>query len=275
VDLFKKVDAWLGGARADGGGLLIPGAKADRDCDLLLTADDVRLRLDDEQARLEYEAFDPSVNGRDVIAGVGPDLQGDLWCFGPWSLDHRGHEFGAAVLVSGSCAEAADGLVARVNGWRDRFSRGFADGTALPLSRSSLRGWAYAPRGLVVVLCALLRERPEWRSCLADRERVERLAADITARRYPPKQVSRGLRQRTWEMAQAMQTLGYQHEWYGRPLPGDRIADPDEIVPAVLEKIRASPYAQGLDVDSDDVRAFANKYYLNVDPWPFAALVEN
>lgn len=272
MGLFDGVSKWLAGARAENG-LLIPGRPEGRACDLLLTAENVRLVAPDGLgATLSWSTLLYVPRPREVTTGTTKS-SGDVWYFGPWMVDDEGQESGAAVLVSGSCADATDELRQSLTTLWTRFSRILSSGTAVPLYTPNFeRAWNDHV-SMLAVLCGVLRGREEWRARLGDPQRVQRLASDMSARRYKPKRTSHGLRQRTWEMAQAMQTLGYTHEWDGRPLPTEQLADLEEIVPAVLEKIRASPYARGLDVNEDDVRAFANKYYF-VDPWPFAALAD-
>ena len=83
-----------------------------------------------------------------------------------------------------------------------------------------------------------------------------------------------GGKRKTVEILNAMRSLGYEHRFGGRPLPDDDLESIDDIVPRVVDKVRANPYAQGVEVSEDDVRDVVRSTYTSVTPWPFGALLD-
>src|ERR1700712_2650273 len=104
----SEVGRWPAGARADDGGLLIPGVPARRACDLVLTAGRVLVRADDEVAELSWADV---ADRPDALTneGVAPNrLDGDRWRPGPWT-QQKGSS-GAALWVGGACAEVTEAV---------------------------------------------------------------------------------------------------------------------------------------------------------------------
>lgn len=122
------------------------------------------------------------------------------------------------------------------------------------------------------VLCSLLRDREDWRARPDDPARVQRLAADLTARQHLVVS-SHSVRRSTLLVLNALRALGHEHEIGGRPLPGWRAPNPDQLVSDVLAHVRSDPYATGAHVEANDVRAVVERYYTDVETGPFAALV--
>lgn len=79
------------------------------------------------------------------------------------------------------------------------------------------------------------------------------------------------LRDRT-DVRVALELLGYRHS-HGRPIPGDPMPAADEVLDAVLAALAANPYRRGRQTPRADVDAAVRAYYLDVEPWPFSALV--
>ena len=76
---------------------------------------------------------------------------------------------------------------------------------------------------------------------------------------------------RRMETLIALQLSGYEHRLAGRPLPDDPPLKDEVVVAAVLQRLRANHYA--LPPDEAQVSALVHQQYLDVEPWPFAALM--
>lgn len=133
---------------------------------------------------------------------------------------------------------------------------------------------ADADRSAIGVLCSTLAKRPPWQARLGDPDRVRRLIADVVSQRHDPLPFRMGARRQTTEVLTALHLLGFEHRLRGRPLPDDPIPPLDELVPKVLAKIHANPYAQDVHLDEATVRDLVDRHYVSITPWPFAALAD-
>jgi hypothetical protein len=119
-------------------------------------------------------------------------------------------------------------------------------------------------------LCTLLAERPPLRTLLAESDRMTRLAADLLQHTLGPTATT-AVRSTTAVVIAALHALGYQHNLFDRPLPADRFDERADIIAKVMQRIAANPYG-ALEVSAERVGELVDRYYLAVQPWPFAAL---
>lgn len=186
-----------------------------------------------------------------------------------------GGPIGVGVHLRGRYVEASVDLRAATHSLRNRLNRFMQGGVVVPLCGVVHVSWAVdRDRVAIEVLCALLVHRPELRARLEDGSRIGRLIEDLRTTSLQPVPHRIGVRRATTEILTAMRLLGYEHAFYGRPVPGDPLPESDEVVVRVLDRVRSSPYATGVDVDARQVRAVVEHNYLNVEPWPVQALTE-
>ncbi len=127
---------------------------------------------------------------------------------------------------------------------------------------------------VLLALPRVLRARPELRAALDDAATVTRLANEIAQWRpaLQPHELG-GMRRGTIEVQTAMRSLGYVHA-LGRPLPGDHLPGLDDTVTATRRALDANPYARPELVDEDELRHIVRRDFLDIEPFPFVALVE-
>ncbi|MBU4216119.1 MAG: hypothetical protein KJ792_15895 [Actinobacteria bacterium] len=247
------------------GGFLVPGRPAHKACDLVLTADGVRLRADELEIALRYE--DHRVGGDQSVA-AGPDV----WYLRPWTATRGGDPIGVAVEGHGGYERGVAALRARTRTAFNRFTSRSVDGAVAPLYPApTISAAVDADRVVVSVLCRTLALRPTWRAALGDPAAVTALLRDVDTKDRRPRPEVTGLRRRTVETLITMRLLGYVHRLAGRPLPDVPLPPDDEVVAAVLNRLIANPTA--LRPDPDTVAALVHRYYLDVPPWPFDSLM--
>jgi hypothetical protein len=126
-------------------------------------------------------------------------------------------------------------------------------------------------RATLAALASVLAARPELRRALSDPTRAARLATDLANGMLPdPPTARRGSPDRA-RIEHALHTVGGFHR-YGRPLPGAAMPSLGEIVALVQSRLRAGPDGEH-GVDDRQIVKLARKQYLDVQPWPFAALL--
>lgn len=267
------VDDWLGGARFEGGALLIPGRPSSQAADLVFTPDRVEVRWQRLAVDLPWDRFDrwPAADR----SGGGWGVVGNKARKGPRGGDPPQ---GAAIRVTGELRERTTDVVNRLpRGWPPvlyRTLRSLRESDLLALNaRRGTDERDQASRSTVAVLAAILAARPELRRRLADRERMRRLAVDLSAHAcvYADPGPPDGIRRQTMEIGTAMRALGFRHP-FGRPIPGDPLLPLDDAVAHVVGYIAANPHAAGVEIDRERVRIFVDRRYLGVPPWPFEAL---
>ena len=257
-----RLGPWLRGAQAGRGGIVIPGS---RHC--------ASLRLEPEQASLVFGDLEVPL----PWSGYGrsdPSSPGSSWAFGPLDASRGGHPIGIALVATGPLREAVEPIAAMTR-------RKLLPATAVTGRPRDIALW-WAQVGtpttsgdlwLALVLCQLLVDRPDARARLADADRVDRLLHDLAHHRHDVRQNPvAGFLRTTLEIHVAMHLLGYEYRLGGRPVPGDPIRTTDEIVADVLRKLRANPYVQDLHIEESQVRRIVEHDYVDVEPWPFAAL---
>ncbi|MCA1726416.1 MAG: hypothetical protein LC722_01800 [Actinobacteria bacterium] len=180
-----------------------------------------------------------------------------------------------AIEVGGRYVERTELIRSHASRWRLKAARWKLPDPAIPLCAIvQVHPGEAAERENVQLLCALLAEVPALRPRLTDPGRAERLVEDLQTDRFRPGPYRMGTMRETTEILVALRLAGYEHRLGGRPLPGESLPSAEEIVPRVIERISANPYAQGVRVDRQHVRDVVLKNYLDVDPWPIRALTD-
>lgn len=258
---------WVSGATAGDGGLVLPGYPAYRFvADLVLGADQVMVRVGTTSAALDWD--DCTAQHRRSRP------ENDWWMVGPWRTRGRG-PIGIDFIVRGRYVELTEPVWAGPTSWRTLAPAAMGQ-ASIPLFTGTrwYRPTVEAQWATVDVLCALLADTPELREPLRDPQRVARLAADLAAGPLPPTPlVMMRARRSTTEVLSALRSLDYPHRYGGRPLPGEALPPLDDMVEQVMAELRASPYAAAVSVDPGHARDVIQRFYLDVQPWPFGALV--
>ncbi len=145
----------------------------------------------------------------------------------------------------------------------------------IPLSvRRYERGEYVDATAVVGHLAWVLRDRPELRTRLADRAVTHVLAADLRragtlAGLQPPTPVSVD----QMNVRIAMRACGFHHR-FGRPLTTDEVRPLDEVVDPVMERLAAAWDPRVRRLGRSWVEEVARVAYVDVEPWPFSALVQ-
>jgi hypothetical protein len=185
--------------------------------------------------------------------------------------------FGIAIQVSGVHADRAEELRKRLPlTWRERWGHeSDFTGFALPVVRTE-RVWESSDRErqLLTVLASLLKVRRDFRDRLADRERVEQLAIDLVAP-GPTRAVEfNPVRRDATDISVAMRDAGLTHR-FGRPLGNETYRPLDELVAEVKHRLEQNPHRAHRTNDEAQIARLIREHYLDVEPWPFAALVRD
>lgn len=241
----------------------MPGDPQQRAADLLVGRDAIAVVKGDVRAELNWDDHAPQANGQ---------VQG--WAIDSWSSG-RGGPIGIGLSVSGRYVESTVLVRKAATTFLNRLNRFLQSGAVVPLCAiGRISRGVDADRDAIAALCALLTERPTARNGLADERVVTRLVQDLVSQPHDAVPFKMGSRRRTVEILNSMRGLGYEHQFAGRPLPGDEVDAIETIVPRVLDRIGSNPYAQGVDVSEDDVRDVVRAHYTSVTPWPFGALLD-
>lgn len=256
------MDDWLGGARSDPRGLLIPGCPQGEAIDLLLTPDGAELHYQASRVALPWNRLQ---SGWNVTANR------------PGTRSHQ--PYGSAVAVGGDLrpgASAMHSVLPRhsLRGVSNlRALRRLRDADTMPLdvaTQATRRDRAC--RDTVHALAWVLATNPAVRGRLADGGRTARLAIDLANGAVEKAWTEiYGFRRQTIEIETAMRALRFEHR-YGRPIPGDRLPTADDAVHQILHAISLNQHAVGVDIDHERVRNLVGRCYLDVQPWPFQAL---
>ena len=262
------------------GGLRIASAREQRTASLALRAD---------AAQVSYPKCEPVAlpwdrRGKvhDPYGAEWPDEKGiDGWLITSCAV---GNGFGGiAVEVTGHLRSASHEILDMTwTRWR-RIRHAFSEGppmsslvpVVMPPPRFA-RG-ASGDLGNLGMLTTLLAGDARYRRRLEDPERMARLAHDLTrstASAWPPVSPG-GVRRDTIDVLVALQSAGFVHRYGGRPLSGDRRAAPDTVLAGVRQSLASNPYRKGRAmVDDATIVRIAKRVYFDVEPWPFAALVD-
>jgi hypothetical protein len=141
----------------------------------------------------------------------------------------------------------------------------------VPLQYCLVQPFALRRLDTLRALAELMRHEPDRRAALDDATTVRTLAEDLDLSSLARPTALTGLRRSMVEIHAAMQRCGIVHR-YLRPVPWDRLLPLDEAVGRIRAALDASPYAHDLDFDDERIADTVRKDYLDVEPWPFAAL---
>jgi hypothetical protein len=249
---------WLQAARPIDGGLFVPGRSKRRGCDLLLTPEGVRVSANEIVTDLPYEHW----------AAGDPDM----WVIVPWAYTRGGGDIGVALHGTGRYAAPIAALRKRRRSWIGALTRQGVRRDVAPLVAAHVVNFRTdADSDALSVLCWVLAHRPDWRPQLADPQRVTEFLHDLSTQGHGRLVEKTGLRRRSMETFIVMKKLGYEHLIGGRPLPDESRPDGDVVVQAVLEGLSDNRYA--LPPVRETVSELVHRHYLDVTPWPFAALL--
>jgi hypothetical protein len=193
----------------------------------------------------------------------------DYWSLKWWYLS-RGGVYGLAVHAGGTfddrLVQALGKSVSRRSG---RLNPWTSTGHAVPIMRV---GRVRAHRETLEILCELLSKRSELRMRLGDRSRVTQLAADLADRSVLAPIDRTGRRRDEIEIIVAMRQSGLVYP-FGRPLGDEHSHDIEAMVRMVQERLDASPYRKDRRTDQHTITRVLRRDYVDVTPWPLAALV--
>ena len=253
-----SVSAWMQAARPVDGGLIVPGRRRGRACDIMLTPAGMRISADEVVVDLPYEHY------------AAPDL--DQWAITGWVATRGGAPIGIAVLGAGRYAAPIAQLYTSRRTWTSIVSRLGNSPKDAPLDAAGVvSGRTDADRSALDVLCRVLARRPDWRPQLANPTRTTQFLHDMALQDHRPITQAHGVRRRTLETLTVMRRLGFVHPLQGRPLPDESRPAASGVVQAVVDGLSANRYA--LPPDEAHARALVHRHYLDVVPWPFAALL--
>ncbi|MGY4645302.1 hypothetical protein [Cellulomonas sp. URHB0016] len=252
-----SLSVWMRPARAADGGLLVPGTPTGRGCDLLLAPAGARVTMGDVRIELPYEEYGDPDHG---------------WLITRWSSTRGGDQIGAAIGGTGTHLGDIAALRAGRSTAVTAFNAVSTTRDRAPLFASSfVRPGVEADTDAMGVLCRTLALRPTWRPQLADPHRVAAFLHDLATREHEALDSRTGVRRRTVETCVAMVQLGLAHPLQGRPLPDQALPPEDEVVDRVTRKVANNRYA--LRADEATIRAIVKRNYLDIEPWPFWALM--
>jgi hypothetical protein len=245
---------WFATAEWRDGGLWLPGRPTRHSADLLLRPDGVELRRGDAVCRLSWVGY----------------ARGD------WVVTHHTayrNPSGVAVVLPDPVEAGAAAVWARTRTVRNRVrSVNAPSGWVIPLSTRVSDGWAgLAERDTLTALVTLLATAEKARARLTDPDTVAALIADMATGAFAAREECVGGRRTTFEILGALRRLGYRHRNGGRPVPG-WTADVETVVADVRRSLAANRYVRGLHFPEERIRAKVLREYINVKPWPFAAL---
>jgi hypothetical protein len=207
-----------------------------------------------------------------------PDVTGlspaDSWEIAPW-LQGRSGSDGVAVRAVGRYKADTQWLFRATTNWGRRVvlaMGAMVPGAVLPIVPSvSLASIANPECDTLEALCTVLCLEPALRERLGDRARVEALASDLAAGMLRWRYVGTGLGWDSTDIHVAMRQAGYVHQ-FTRPLDRAHLPSIDDAVGEVMARLAANPHRVGRPADHDEVEKIVRKDYLDIEPWPFAAL---
>jgi len=162
--------------------------------------------------------------------------------------------------------KATSSRLRRLKGW----SAAMYTGKAIPLL-PTVRA-VTAERDTINALCRVLKHSSTWRDRLNDRDRMSRLAGDVTSGRIGNHRGGGHFGRHATDIQVAMQAAGLIHP-FGRPLDPSQLPSLEAAVDAVATKLESNPYRQGRATDRADIERAVRRDFLDIAPWPFQALV--
>jgi hypothetical protein len=132
---------------------------------------------------------------------------------------------------------------------------------------------SYREFSLLAALCAVLHDMTELRPRLGDNERVRRLANELDSQRLKLGVQATGISRDVVDVHVALTRLGYTHR-YTRPLSASSQPTVAEVTDRVCAALAANPYRTGRETDRDQVERIVRREFVDVEPWPFGALLD-
>jgi hypothetical protein len=251
------------------GGLRVVAVRPNRSIAVVLRQD---------RAEAQYVGFPPAALPWSDFGEIGHVVgseEADNWAFCFW--DSR--PIGIGVRVAGHVESACHELIeATSTPWR-RYARwmqsgSVAGGHKLPLApRALVYPSAFREIAILNVLATVLARSAEYRDRLADPLRVSRLATDLSNGLLGSFAAKGGMRRDTVDIVVALRRAGFFYP-LGRPLLREETPAPDEVLASVRACLEANPYRKGRHTDDATIMRVIRAAYLDVEPWPFAALVD-
>lgn len=254
------------------GGLRIAAVRPNRSIAVVLRQD---------RAEAQYVGFAPAPlpwSDFGEIGHVVGSQEADNWAFSFWTTGPGG-QIGIGVRVAGHVESACHELIeATSTPWR-RYERwvqsgSVAGGHKLPLApRTLVYPSPFREIAILNVLATVLARNAEYRERLADPLRVSRLATDLSNGLLGSFAAKGGMRRDTVDIVVALRRAGFFYP-LGRPLLREETPAPDEVLAGVRARLEANPYRKGRHTDDATIMRIIRAAYLDVEPWPFAALVD-
>ena len=199
----------------------------------------------------------------------------DGWAIVFWSTG-KFDGFGVAIRLSGSYADKSASILSATR----TFGRRATSGTSLTgRSAPVLPGTTVMTRfeaefWTLTTLCKLVAHDDRARARLDDAERVKRLARDLATGMLKPHPLGTGIGRDSTDIHVALQQLGFVHPM-NRPLTSVGIPTVSEIADKVEAALRSNRFRVGRESDRAQIEEIVRRDYVDVEPWPFGALVDD
>lgn len=240
----------------------------------------VALSLAADAVRVSTSGLDPvtlpwALYGENT-GGMG-SVPRDGWLITSFALG-RYAEFGVAVHVTGELVVSTHDLYrTTMSRWRrfHAWGRGrLGTGQGLPIVPAwTAVGICEAERATLGALLTVLSQEPGLRQRLSEPLRLQQLAQDLSVRVLGPVVEKGGIGRDSADVLHAMHKAGFVHR-YGRPLAIGSVSSLDRATEMTRAHLEANPYRKGRATDGRLLERLLRRNYLDVEPWPFAALVE-
>jgi len=200
----------------------------------------------------------------------------DGWGLAEW-FSYRGL-YGVRIQVSGRFEDATSGIYSATSSLWRRLNAGLGSdylGRPLPVVTKNQTRFddVGKERCLLEALCEVLHDMPELRQRLDDSHRVRRLAGDIDARRPKILFGRFDISGDAVDIHVALVRLGYTYP-YTRPLTASLLPTVAEVTDQVVAVLAGNPYRSARTVDREQVERIVRRDFIDVEPWPFGALVD-
>ncbi len=206
---------------------------------------------------------------------VDAPLRADGWAMICWPRSRTSG--GIGLRISGRMAQQSQAIVTATMTLVRR-----SDVTEYPPSIGALlpivlptAAWHSFRKELATLaaLCDVLAALPEFRVRLADRSRMRTLARRLDSGALLPAPYPwGGISRDAADVQGAMVLAGLRHR-FGRPLPTDRLPSVADIADDIEARLRRNPYRPDKSVDRGVIERIVRADYLDINPWPFEALL--
>jgi hypothetical protein len=265
---------WLDHAYCSDAGLVIPGSPQRYAADFRLSVDGVHVKRVGIDVVLPWAQSGRSWHLGSYVRGSKTVTRAGL------PSTPSGGMINAGLYARGEYADRMVPIFMSLRASRrrlpftDPFKRGIEMSYVVPL---------YARRNATLLsrdawsiwnLCLLLTQRPELQPRLGDPRRTENLLRDLRGHQLPVARGHLGVRTESIQIRTAMKGANLVHTLGGRPVPGDALVERNEALAKIVNRIVTSPYGKGAKVNQKHVEEILDAEYFNIEPWPFAALIE-